>query len=246
MSLSERIAQTAESKEKILLTGNEELDRRIGGFPLPTLALIEGENSSGKSVIVQQITYGALKHNFKVDYVTTENTIISLIRQMKSLFSEEIEDKFLSGELKVIVLHVKDLKWDEKISRYFLKVLENLINRSPAQIFVIDSLTYLVTHVSENEVLNFFTKCRNIVDSTEKSIFLTLHSFAFPSELMMRIRSICDCNIKLEIKEIGNMTVRLIIVTKLKGATKSTGNILTFEVDPSLGIKILPFSRAKA
>jgi Predicted ATPases involved in biogenesis of archaeal flagella len=48
--------------QSILSTGNSELDKKIAdGLPLQSLTLIEGENDTGKSVLTQQIIWGALK-----------------------------------------------------------------------------------------------------------------------------------------------------------------------------------------
>ena len=232
---------------KVLKTGNDELDRKIGGFPLPTLALIEGDNGAGKSVLVQQVVSGALANGLSVLYITTENTPKSLVLQMTSLFSEQIEDFYLNGKLDVFTIHVRGVDWNDWTSKYYLEVLYNYIqNDEKRSIFIVDSLTYLLTYAAEVDVLNFFSACRNLVDSSYKSLFLTLHRYALSSELLMRIRSICDAHIKLEIKEMGSKTLRTLTISKLKGADKSTGLILSFDVEPGIGIKVLPFSRAKA
>jgi len=51
---------------KILSTGNVEIDKRLAdGLPLESLTLIEGENDTGKSVITQQIIWGAMKNSMR-------------------------------------------------------------------------------------------------------------------------------------------------------------------------------------
>jgi flagellar protein FlaH len=35
-------------------------------------------------------------------------------------------------------------------------------------------------------------------------------------------------------------------VAKVRGADKSTGNIMSFDVDPGIGMRIMPIGRAKA
>lgn len=50
------------SDRQIVSTGNSELDKKIAdGLPLQSLTLIEGENDTGKSVLTQQIMWGAMK-----------------------------------------------------------------------------------------------------------------------------------------------------------------------------------------
>jgi flagellar protein FlaH len=236
-------------KEKIqavVKTGNYELDRRIGGLPIPTLTLIEGDNDSGKSVLSQQIAYGALKDGFRVRYVTTENTVRSLISQMESL-SFNITWYFISGTFRITPLQVTGLTWDSTVSKSYLStVLKFIKNDVNSDIIIIDSLTYLVTHAEEKDVLEFFSDIRNMVDGEGKAIFFTIHTFAFSQDMLIRIRSICDGHIKLVIKEVRDQTVRFIDVAKLRGASKTTGSIIGFVVDPAFGIKVLPFSQAKA
>ena len=35
-------------------------------------------------------------------------------------------------------------------------------------------------------------------------------------------------------------------VAKIRGAEKSTGNVISFEVEPSLGMRIVPITKARA
>ena len=113
--------------KKALKTGNSELDRLIGGIPIPSMDLVEGVNDSGKSVFVQQLTYGALHQGFKVRYLTTENTIKSLISQMTSI-TLDITPFFISGKMNITPLHVKGLLWDDTTSMYHLTLLLNFLN----------------------------------------------------------------------------------------------------------------------
>ncbi len=237
-----------EDKEEgeAILTGNYELDRRIGGFPIPTLLMIEGGNNSGKSVIVQQITYGALKGGHRVLYITTENTAISLIHQMESL-SYNVKRYFIAGRLCIYTLHAGGISWCESISKVYLKILSSILKfKEGFSIFVIDSLSYIAVHASEEAILEFFTDARNIVDKHKKSILFTLHQHALSDDLIVRIRSICDAVISLYVKEVRDRVLRFLCINKLRGATKATNTIISFEVDPAFGIKVVPFSYAKA
>ena len=82
---------------QILSTGNSELDKKIAdGLPLESLTLIEGENDTGKSVLTQQIIWGAMKQGFSVDLFTTESTTKSFLKQMESM-SLDISEYFAWG-----------------------------------------------------------------------------------------------------------------------------------------------------
>ena len=55
-----------------------------GGIPEGSLILIEGQSNAGKSVVTQQLRYGALNSGSDVALYTTENTPRSLFRQMRA------------------------------------------------------------------------------------------------------------------------------------------------------------------
>ena len=47
---------------RVVATGNPEIDKKIGGgIPEGSLSLIEGQSDAGKSVLVQQLIWGALQ-----------------------------------------------------------------------------------------------------------------------------------------------------------------------------------------
>jgi len=69
----------------VLPTGNEELDMRLGGgIPVPNLLSIEGDHGTGKSLLAQQLAYGAAKAGKHVVYVTTESGVKELVMRLES------------------------------------------------------------------------------------------------------------------------------------------------------------------
>ena len=183
---------------------------------------------------------------YKLLYITTETGIKGLLKNMEEI-SLDVTQYFLTGRLMVFELHVKNLKWDKALSSRFLDLLLKTVKKFMRyDIFVIDSLTYLVTHAEEKDILDFFTQTRNLVDDHGRSILITIHPYAFNQDLLIRMRSICDIHFTLTVKEMGEKIVKLLQVPKLKGAIKPSSIILSFEVDPAFGIKVLPFSQARA
>ena len=232
--------------DKRIMLSHFELDRRIGGFPYPTLTLVEGANDTGKSVFVQQITYGALKNCYRVRYITTENTIRSLLRDMRSL-TYDVREYFLTGKLRITELHVEKLSWNRLISKKYLRMMNKLIEKdNRSDVFVIDSITYIATHSSNKDILEFFTTMRNTVDEYNKAVFITIHPHSFDEDLLVRVRSVCGGHITLDMADMGGRTIRLLNIKKLRGASRATNLIISFEVDPAFGIKVVPFSQAKA
>ena len=233
--------------EKVILLQNAEIDRIIGGIPIPSMNLLEGENDTGKSVFVQHLTWGALSAGCTVRYITTESTVKALIEQMESL-ALPVRSHFVKGLLRITDLHVKGVSWDKNIARNYLLVMMNFIKKKgDADVIIIDSLTYIATHATEEDLLNFLSELRNYVDSRKRVVVITLHPYAFSNDFLIRIRSICDGHIVFSVKTSPNKEIiRGLEVKKLKGAKKATDNMAFFKVEPNFGIKIMPFSAVKA
>jgi len=228
--------------ESLLKLSNPELDRKIGGFPLPSLTLLEGANDSGKTIIAQQITYGALVSNRKVLYITAEDTAKGLITNMERL-NWSIIDKYLVGRLKITSLNTLNMSWSPDVSKYYLIVLTNYFRQKAADfdIIILDSLTHLITHASEKDILDFFSSCRYIVDQVGQTFVINVHPYALSQELMLRVRSFCDGHIILENRTFRDRVAFTLNVAKLNGASKNIDEVIRFEVSPAYGIKVLPF-----
>ncbi|MGD0115158.1 MAG: ATPase domain-containing protein [Dehalococcoidia bacterium] len=234
--------QAAYGERRVVATGNPEVDKKIGGgIPEGSLSLIEGQSDSGKSVLLQQLIWGALTENFRIAYYTTENTTRSLLRQMESL-GMTIMDHFLLGKLNIYPVPAA-MTADESLT-FFSRLLRH-ISRQTHDIIAIDSLTSYVSHVPERDTLTFFNALKKICDEN-RTLLITLHAYAFDESMFIRIRSICDAHLRLRIEEIGDQLVKVLEVAKVRGAEKTTGNVVSFEVEPGMGMRIVPITKAKA
>jgi flagellar protein FlaH len=236
--------QKEDEVKTVISTGNGELDKRIDdGLPLQSLTLIEGENDTGKSVLTQQIMYGALKQGLSVDLFTTENTTKSFVKQMESM-SLDVSEYFAWGYLRVFPLHVVGFEWTKEEMDNVLTCLIASIGHSRAQVAIIDSLTLFTEYVNTDTILSFFTNCKSLVDRG-KTILITLHTYAFEEDTLVRIRSISDAHITMKKAMVGDKYVMVLEVQKVRGARKTTGNLVSFEVHPGYGMKVIPMSFAK-
>jgi flagellar protein FlaH len=227
---------------KLVTTGNGEIDKKIGGgLPLRSLTLVEGQSDAGKSVLVQQFTWGTLRSGLRIDMYTTENTTPSLFRQMNSL-ALGIDDFFIVGRINVYPV---PNSFTEEQSRRIFKMLLDHIAHSQADVVIVDSLTAFVTHASEAETLDFFSAAKDLCDQG-RSLILTMHSYASTEQLLTRLRSMCDAHLRLRVEEVGTQLIKVLEVAKVRGAAKSTGNIVSFDVEPNLGMRIIPVTKAKA
>jgi archaeal flagellar protein FlaH len=233
-----------ESKKGLgnISTGNEELDKKIGGgIPSNSLTLIEGQPDSGKSVLTQQIIWGSLKNKYRVAAFSTENTTKSLITQMQSL-NLDVLDYLLLNRLQIFPVDAK------KTTRSLNEGLFPLIYscaRKGIDLVVVDSITYYATHVSLTDLISFFEDCKSL-NRKGLSIICSVHSYAFEENTMVRIGAMCDAHLKLRIETMGAKLIKILEVAKVRGAVMKTGNIVSFDVEPNWGIRIIPYSKARA
>lgn len=230
-------------KKDIISTGHPEIDKKLGGgIPKGSLVLIEGESDAGKSVLCQQMIWGSLNNDHNVLLFTTENTVKSLVPQMDSL-GLGILDHLLMGRFKIYSMKLSQVK--EEASKIFETILETMEEHENFHLPIVDSLTPVVTHAKGDEALMYFERCKILCDKG-KTIINVTHTYAFEQDFLIRIRSVCDAHFKLLIEKVGDKLVKTLEVAKIRGAAQSTGNILTFDVEPEVGMKIMPVSRAKA
>ncbi len=112
------------------------------------------------------------------------------------------------------------------------------------RIAIVDSLTMFTTYSDEDNILEFLTSLKNLCDKGY-TILITLHQHAFKEDTLVRIRSACDCHLFLRKEQLTDRYISVMEVSKIRGAKKSTGNIVSFEVQPGFGLKIIPISQAK-
>jgi len=238
------MAEQPEHKRHYISTGNPELDKKMaGGIPEGSLTLIEGQSEAGKSVLTQQLAWGALRDSRRVAYYTTENTIHSLLRQMKSL-NQDITDFFLVGRINIYPM--RSAPTEDEARAMLRAALEHMIRMTADRdLVVFDSLSVFVTNIPEQETLSFFMTIKDMCDKN-KTLLLTMHSYAFSEAMFIRIRSICDAYLRLRVGEMGNQLLKELEVAKVRGADQSTGNVIAFDVEPGLGMRIIPMTRAKA
>lgn len=247
--LCEEIPDDPETEKKkpleFISSGNLEIDKKLdGGIAVGSLCLLEGANDSGKSIFMQQIMWGALNQDKTVLALTTEKTSRNLLNNMESL-KQDISDYFIIGRSKIFEINASYIEENPELSENLLQMLLEYVNQCQEELVLIDSLTILAVSASENTLLNFFTECVKLCDNG-KTIFISVHGYAFSQEVLYRLRSVCDSCLELRIEQVGDKRVKTMEVQKLRGARKTTGNMLSFDVNSECGLKIIPVSKVKA
>jgi flagellar protein FlaH len=234
------------ARHSVLKLLNEELDRRIGGISLPSLIVIEGPNDSGKSVLSYQIIYGALSMGLKVCLISSEGGGRIVVKNMESLSFEAMKH-YLTGRLHVVSFYVKNTRWRPEYSKLVMERLVAYINSKCDRfdLLVVDSLTVFVTGGDQEDVLTFLSRLRMISEKSGVSMVFTVHPYALTQETLIRIRSLADAHFLLSIKEVGDKIFKTMQILKIRGASKSSSQTISFDVDPAFGIKILPYTQVK-
>jgi flagellar protein FlaH len=228
----------------IISTGHPEIDKKLGGgIPVGSLILIEGESDAGKSVLCQQILWGSLYTNYKVLLFTAENTVRSLVVQMDSL-GMDILDHLLMGWLKLYTMKLSKVRLTAAYDTLQV-ILEAIESYEGYDLVIIDSLTPIVSQTGGEEALAYFERCKALCDKG-KTIVNVTHTYAFDHDFLIRVCSACDAHFRLVIDKVGDKLVKTLEVAKIRGANLTTGNVLTFDVEPGIGMKIMPISKAKA
>lgn len=228
---------------EVISTGKEDVDRSLGGgIPPRTLMLLEGPSASGKSTLAQQFLWGALTAGEKAALFTTEQTVHSFLRQMESL-GEDVMSYYLLGHLQIFPFTVQSEEMDP--AELFLELTRRIAALAAARVVVLDSLSTFVSKAGGEQIQQFFTGCKSLCDDG-KVIICTVHSGVFPEDTLTRVRSVCDGHLRLSVEKSGSQLLKTIEVAKIRGAEMNTGNISAFDIEPGLGIRIIPISRAKA
>lgn len=225
--------------EAVISTGNGELDNKMGGgIPLGSLTLIEGDSGAGKSVLSQQLMHGCLMDGYQLTLFTSENTVKSLVKQMRSL-NLEIIDHLLLSRLRVYPIETARLGADAPPT-----LIRAMKKEAGRDLIFIDSITSSIPQSTDKQVLSFFEESKRLC-SDGTTVIVVVHSHGLTRELLTRVRSLCDAHLQMRTEEVGNKLVKALEVTKVRGAEQHTGNIISFEVEPGWGMRVIPISKVR-
>ena len=229
---------------KTITTGSTEIDKKLGGgIPVGSLVLLEGQSDAGKSVLTQHFSHSTLSSKISVACYTTENTVKSLMSQMNSL-NLDVTDYFLCDRLRIYPV---EMSAQEEDTSSAFAALQRHFEALPSrfELIIFDSLTGMVAHAEDRGLIDFFASCKKICDQG-RTIVTIVHSYAFNDQMLIRIRSLCDAHLVMKMDQMGDRLVKTMEVAKVRNADQSTGNIISFDVEPGIGMKIIPISKAKA
>ncbi|MEM2385665.1 MAG: ATPase domain-containing protein [Candidatus Bathyarchaeia archaeon] len=231
---------------KVISLGIPELDRDLGGgLPHPSLISIEGEYGSGKTIFVQQIAKAMLNMGLRVYIISSEATVKEYLSMMRSV-RLEADDYYLSGRLNIYPLHIEGGRWNNFLSSFFLKVTANFLElrKKFYDAVVIDSLSVLTVNTPPSEFLTFITRMKNLV-SDEKTVVTTFHPEFLSEENIMKLRASSDVYLVLKNASISGLDVKVLRVVKLWGVSGERKSAITLEINPQIGLRVMPLSGVK-
>ncbi|MCE4604836.1 MAG: hypothetical protein F7B20_07745 [Aeropyrum sp.] len=229
----------------LIPTGNEEFDIKLGGgIPYPSLIIVEGPHGTGKTALTQLILKGSLTLGLRGVAIVTESTITGYIKKAEAA-GLSLTDYFTAGMLDVYSTQFEGSRWSRSSSTRLLDMVGRFLMESAPSydVIAIDSLSHIAIYASPIRVLNFFNTVRILADKG-KLVVVTLHESVLREDLTTRARATCDGYFKLSLASLAGKTVKVLKIVKLKGARSRFEPTITFDVDPSFGIKLVPIALA--
>jgi len=214
-----------------------------GGLPLGSVTLTVGAASSGKSSLCQHLVYGALEGGYGTAYFTSEQSSESLIAQMSAI-GLGVSAHLRKNQLRI---HGVPEPTENEKPEVMLNQLSQSMERLSrgAQFIVVDSLTDLAGSCPEQAVIAFFSTCRRL-GNQGRTILVSVHSYAFGSEMFNRLRTLCDGYITLGSEQVRGKSVRTLEVNKIGTTELNRDNMVSFVVEPEIGMRLIPLNKTKA
>lgn len=226
---------------KLISLQIKDLDDSLGGgFPHPSLASIEGDYGTGKTALTQHIVYSMLKAGLTACVITSEATVKEYLEKMKSIKLDPLP-YYVSGRLVIYPLHVEGGRWSKFLSSLFFKVTRCFLElyKRRFDVVVIDSLSVLAMETPSYEFLTFITRMKNLV-SDGKTIILTFHPKFLQENIIMKLKASSDVYLVLKNAEMAGVSIKLLKVVKLWGTIGERKDSISLEINPFMGLRVLP------
>jgi len=214
----------------------DDFEQRIGGgLPKGSIMIVEGEDGTGKSIVSQRITYGALVNNHTVTYISTEMSILDFIRQMDSL-NYSIREFLLSNKLMFISLTnlFGKTKFKEDLILELMKSKSKKLFEN--DIIIIDSLSYpLVNSIPRLSFIRFLDFLQKI-KAMDKIIVITYNPNTLSKAVVDELRKVADIYFRTDISTTTGQLTRYIEIRRFRNAKQQYELMIPFRVEPGLGL----------
>ncbi len=75
---------------------------------------------------------------------------------------------------------------------------------------------------------------------------LVTNAYVFDENMLVRFRSLCDTHLNLHSEKVQGKVVKVLEINKVNNTVLNSENTITFQVEPSVGMRILPISSFRA
>ena len=210
-----------------------------GGIPISTLTLVEGATTTGKSILCQHLAFGALTDGYATAYVTSEHTSQSLLAQMGSLGMDV--SKYRRGK-QLSIQQINERMADGDSAPPLIKLADHIRDLARKhELIVVDSITELAAHSQDPDIIEFFSNCKRLC-SKAGTIVVVIQPGAIDDNMLLRLQSICDNLCNLRSGNLGVKVIRTLRVLKANNVELSTNNSVGFQVEPGVGMRVMPIA----
>ena len=175
-------------------------------------------------------------------YFTSEHTPDSLTTQMASIGLDT--GLFLDdGSLQIYPVPDPVEGDSAPMLAQLSLAIEQLAQDS--QFIVVDSITDLAGSCTEQNVIAFFSAGRRLTNQG-KTVMMSIHNYVFSSDMFSRLRNLCDGYFTLNSEKVMGRPMRTLEINKINTTELVTENLVSFVVEPEIGMRVVPLSRSKA
>ena len=219
-----------------------------GGIPDGYSVMIVGSESSGKSILCQQLVHAYLSKEKPCIYVTYDCFPDEVRKNMRS-FNWETSLHEQKGLFKFIDCYspAADVTSEEEnfvespfslsdLGISMSEVMDRVEHKS-TKIFL-DSTAPIFTSLEPSTVVEFLQDRSAKAKGNNSNFFYTVGKGTIPPPLMRRLKETVDCIIELGFEEENGITSRKMRIRKLRGR-KSVNTWISFGIKPGKGIVFL-------
>ena len=110
---------------------------------------------------------------------------------------------------------------------------------------MVDSITDLAGPCTEQNVIAFFSAVRRLTNQG-KTVMMSVHNYVFSSDMFTRLRYLCDGYFTLNSGQVMGRPMRTMEINKINTTELIRENLVSFVVEPEIGMRVVPLSRSKA
>ena len=112
------------------------------------------------------------------------------------------------------------------------------------KLVVVDSATELLKESRDKIAMGFFAACKRL-SGKGRAIVVTARPYAFAPKVLDRVELMCDAYLSGREENIGSRMVKMLEVRRANNADLSFGNLITFDIEAGVGIKMVPGTKVR-